>query len=456
MDPKTVVLPERVRNIFGEIAEALGGDEPDIKRAQKAAEELMQWQESDEARGYAATPELIKQTEQLCKRLDAQQQEIRDIRRAGLATRGGQIIVPGRRARLDMLADGRAFASDETAERFGAYAAWRLARDQDERDRLPQRTREIAQEIIKEAREGRKAAGDMDLTAGSGAEFMPDEFRRELIRDVEAVGRVYTLCQRVPLSTLGQTIWPKHVTGLTAHPVAVLAEIEKSAPGLGTVTLTPVKWGTLTGVPNELLRTPATLVDAGQYIGILVVYGLAEAFDNAVLNGDGTASYGGITGILQSANIAAVAAAATHTTVATLDGTDVSNVIAGLSVEYALQNARWIQSLSVKGHLRALKATTGMSLYERGNQGEPNTIDGYPYTISNKMPAKGAITAGDPWAVYGDLRLSHMFGMVGNIRIDRSEHVYFASDATAIRGIAEVDCAERNADAVVVAETAAE
>ena len=151
----------------------------------------------------------------------------------------------------------------------------------------------------------------------------------------------------------------------------------------------------------------------------------------------------------------AVTAAATHTTVATLDGTDISNVIAGLTVGYALGEAEWGMSLSVKGKLRALKTTTGAPLYQRGNQREPSTIDDYPYQLSPRMPASGSIGAAELYAFFGNLRLSHIVGMVRDIEIARSEHALFESDMMAIRGTMHVDIQEADASAIVTAKTAA-
>jgi HK97 family phage major capsid protein len=373
--------------------------------------------------------------------MDAQAETIRQIQRMGLSVGAGGMVAPrGRQERIQMLADGRAFMDDRAAERLAAYVCLRYAGA----DQIPAKTRDIGLEVCK--------AGDLDPAVGTAGEFLlPDEFRAELVRNVEAMGVVFPLCRRVPLFTLGGTTWPTRTGGLTAYPTAAFAKIQKSAPAFSSVTMQPVKWATLTGIPNEFYQT-RLLVELGQFLGTEISYALAYAFDNAILNGDGSADYGGVTGILQSATISAASITAAHTSIATITGTDVSEIIAALTKSY-VTDPYWLLSLSVERTLRALKATTGMPLYLQGTNGEPNTIDGYPYKISQRMPAAAAcVSASNKWGIFGDLRLAYFFGMIGEIRIDLSEHIYFESDATAVRGVAYMDAKEVDKDAVVVAK----
>ncbi|MFW6124792.1 MAG: hypothetical protein ACOC46_01480, partial [Pirellulales bacterium] len=60
-DKTTATLPENLRGILGTLGEALSADEPDVKAAKEAVETLQSWQKSDEARDYAAAPELLEE-----------------------------------------------------------------------------------------------------------------------------------------------------------------------------------------------------------------------------------------------------------------------------------------------------------------------------------------------------------------------------------------------------------
>jgi len=375
--------------------------------------------------------------------VDGLVEQMKAVQKAGLQLRGGHIVIPGgRKARLEMLADDRAFLSDEQAERFGAFMACAIH---------PALAGTRAKEISKEFKDAFaiRAAGDMDpAITTAGGSLVPAEFRAELIRNVEAMGVVFPEMRRVPLFTLGQTTWPTRTGGLTAYPTAAGAKILRTAPTVGTATLTPVKWATLTGVPNEFFRTNL-LVSLGQWLATEIVYALYTALDNAVVNGDGTADYGGITGILQSATIASVTPVDDHDAGSELTGVDVSQVIGELPVAYALPNARWFMSLSMKGHCRGLKDTNGQPLYDRGNGREPSTIDGYPYVLSTHYTAKASVGASAKWATFGDLRMAYMFGMLQDIAIDRSTDAGFETDTTLVRGLTHVDAKEIDANAVV-------
>ena len=398
--------------------------------------------------GLEGTEALAAQMAEMKAQLDSTAKTVAQISKLGLRVGNGEVRIPeGRTARLEMLADGRAFYSDETAMRFGAWSARRLAKPGDS---IHTRIREIADDVVKQWEAVRKDA-DIDYGAGTGAELMSNEFKAELIRNVEAVGEVFPLCRRVPLNTMGTTTYPKRTAGLSSYWTDLAAAIERSGITFSTVTLQPKKVGTLTAIPNEMLQDPMLLVAIGQMIGVEITYAMADRLDHTVLNGDGTADHGGFTGILQSATITAVAAAAGNPTIALLDPEDIDNVIAGLTKSYAMNNARWIQSLSVLFGLRSKRTTAGDPIFERGSGSGniPDVLDGFPITVSSRMPANAAIVADAKYAIFGDLRLAMYVGMIAGISIDRSEHVYFAEDMTGYRGTMHVAIAEADSDAVV-------
>jgi len=404
--------------------------------------------------GVAETEDLAKQMLELKAGLDSTAKQVAEIRALGLKMGGsGGVRVPtGRTQRLEMLADKRAFMSDETAGRFGAWVATRIAgRDVD----LPVRIKEIAADVVKQSKaQGQAKDADIDYGSTTGGELMSNEFLTELIRNVEAVGTVFPLCRRVPLGTMGTTTWPKRTGGLTSYWTDLAAAIKRSGIAFTTVTMTPKKVGTLTAVPNEMLMDPGLLTAIGQLVGVEIVYAMADRLDHTVVNGDGTADHGGFTGILQSASIGSEAAASGNTTIATLDPGDIDNVLAALSAGYALPNARWGLSLSVLMGLRSMRATGGESIFNRGGLAFPPNVDGYPFTVSTRMTTKAAATAGVAYALFGDFRMAMYVGMIGGIRIDKSDHAYFAEDMAAIRGTMHVAIAEADANALVIAKTA--
>lgn len=426
---------------------AMPPEDRDEKALQKAAKDLSDLLASDEAKAHGDV-DVVKLQADLAdtvKLLDEQTEQVKALRRAGLATGGRAASIPaGLSTRREMLRDGRAFGDEETARRFGGWMAAKALQLWGRGADIPGVVREVYDGVVKDL--------DPD-TAAAGGNLIPDEFRPELIRNVEAEGTAYVLARRVPLVSVGSTNWPTRTGGMTAHWTAAGAQGTRSTPSFGLATLSPEKLMVLTAYPNEFARS-RLLVALGQYLALELVHAMALALDDAFVNGDGTASYGGITGILNSASIGTVTPADDHDALSEITGTDVGAVIAGLPAGYALNDARWMMHNSVKGTLRNLRSTTGVPLFDRGSGGEPSMIDGYPYSLVNRMPtATTAEAASQDYAVFGDPSLSHLVGMIQDIQIATSDQALFESDLTALRGIMHVDMTEVDSDALVIAAT---
>ena len=439
----------KLKKMIAKLADLMEPDPSD--RDQKAVatcmDDIAKFAESDEAKGYTGSEDLTAfaaTIKQLRGDLDAQADQIRKLEGAGLHVGKRQVKLAGYDEIMSMRKVMRVFPLKETAEQFGAIAARMLfAGDRRYKEIVAPRTRDMAEELIKALDPG---------VSGSGAELVANVYMADMIAHVEAVGVLFNLCDRVMLATTGQTIYPKLTGEMTAVPVAVAAQIAETSPTFGTVTLTPVKWGTLTPVPNEFFRNPTLLDQLGQRLAWLITRAIAYAFDNALVNGDGTSAYGTITGLLNDSSLTTVTASAAQS-VGAYTGAQIGDIIAGLAKDY-VTDPRWYMSLSSEPTIRNIRPTTGTPLYERGGNGEPNTIDNFPYSICQRFPA-ASVGADAEWAAFGDLRLSHYFGMLGGIQLAQSEHVRFESDVTVIRGLAHADAATKDADAIVLAKTKA-
>ncbi len=399
--------------------------------------------ESAEAPGYSETPKLAEQVAQLRKDLDLESEARIKLAKDGLAVKDHRVELMGREQIMDLRRVRRVFRYKEDAEMFGAMvarSAWGKTKVYE--DNVAKRTREMSDELVKDLDPG---------VSGSGAELVANLFMADLIANVEAVGTLFVLCDRVPLQTIGQTTWPKQTGELTAYPLAASATLTESAPTFGTVSMTPIKWGVFTPIPNEFFRNPTLLDALGQRVAWMITRAIAYAADNALVNGDGTADYGNITGLLQDAGVSAITAAAAAT-IGAYTAAEVGTVVAGITSDY-VQDMRWMMSLSSERTMRNVRDTLEHPLYDRGSNSEPNTIDGYPYTVCQRFPAAGGVGATTEWGAFGDLRLSHFFGMLGAIEIAQSEHVRFQQDVTCLRGIAMMDAALKDGNAVVTMKT---
>lgn len=435
----------RLKEPLKDLADEMAKDTADrsdevIGRTLTAMTEIVK---AEEEAGYGGTAELAQQIEDLRKKLDLESEARIKLEKMGLAVKDRGVELLGRREIMDLRRVGRVFRYKEDAERFGALvarSAWGKTKVYE--DVVAKRTRDLADELVKQLDPG---------VTGAGAELVANLFMADLLVQVEAVGTLFVLCDRVPLQTIGQTTWPKLTGELTAHPLAASATIPETAPTFETVAMTPIKWGVFTPIPNEFFRNPTLLDALGQRVGWLITRAIPYAADNALVNGDGTADYGNITGLLQDANITAIVPAAAAT-IAAYTGAEVGAVVAGITSDY-VTDMRWMFSLSSERTWRNVRDTLGHPLYERGGNAEPNTVDGFPYTVCQRFPAAGSVSASTKWGAFGNLRLSHFFGMLGAIEIAQSEHVRFQQDVTCLRGIAYFDAALKDANAVVTMKT---
>jgi len=441
MDPKLL----KMLAALGEAMTPAPADR-DEKAISKLLTDIAAYAESPEAKAYGNTDQLkdlAGTIGQLRKDLDENARQLRELQRAGLEIQGGQVQVLGFEEIMSLRRVRRVWRSEARAEQFGALCARSLWGGTGKyNDIVAPRTRDLAERLIKDLDPG---------LSGSGAELLAHQYMADLIAHVEAVGVLFPQAHRVPLSTLGTTSWPKLTGEVTATPLAVATQIAESTPTLGTVAMSPVKWGVLTPVPNEFFRDPTLLVQLGQLLGWLMTRAIAYAADDALVNGDGTATYGTIDGILNNANISAIPASAAAT-IAAYTGAQVGDVIAGVTKDY-VDDPQWFMHLSSSRTLRNIRSTVGPPLYERGGNGEPNTIDNYPYSLCQRFPAAAGVAGSTKWGAFGSLRLAYYFGMLGSVQVEQSPHARFESDQTVVRGIANFDAALKDGDALVTMQT---
>ena len=457
---------EKLVRLWGLIAAqlALPAEDRDENALQKHMHEYSGLVNSDEVKNSSGAGDvggLKSAIDQLQRDLAAETEARRNVERMGLAVRQNRIVVPGLSARIDLLNDRRLFADPEQAKRYGAHVAACLARTSKvlRYESLPKYTREVAESVQKDADsfgdEGLKAATpDITPSSGTGLELMSNEFRSDMIAALEVYGRLFTECSRVPLTTMGTTTWPRELTELTAYWTAVAAEIQKSGFTFDTVSMQPEELAGLTAIPNQMMMDPRLLVDLGNFVGLGLVRAIGRKLDDSVANGDASASYGGITGFLVSATIAAVTAAAGNTTVALIDGDDLDEFIAGLTLSTAHENAQWFLSLSsLMKHLSIKDPTTKQYIYRRADDRGKEILNGYRVHVAQILPAAASVGAATKYGAFGDLQRAYYVGMIRNIEIAASEDVWFPQNMTGIRGIVYADAAEAASGCLVTLKT---
>jgi HK97 family phage major capsid protein len=139
---------------------------------------------------------------------------------------------------------------------------------------------------------------------------------------------------------------PRRAGGLTAYFPGENGAITESSKSWGQVTLNAKKIAVLTRMSTELSED--AIISIADDLASEMAYAFAQTEDSCGWNGDGTSTYGGITGIrtkmvatLGAGQLAgAVDAASGHDTFAEIDANDLASVMAKLP-KYAEAGAKW-------------------------------------------------------------------------------------------------------------------
>jgi len=137
--------------------------------------------------------------------------------------------------------------------------------------------------------------------AGEGASdttgahvFVPDEFGTDLIKLREQYGVARGVFRMRSMSSDTRTD-PRRTGGLTAYFVGENSAGTESDAAYDQVSLTARKLMAITRMSNELNED--SVIDFGNELADEISYAFANKEDDCAFNGDGTSTYGGMTGI---------------------------------------------------------------------------------------------------------------------------------------------------------------
>jgi len=228
---------------------------------------------------------------------------------------------------------------------------------------------------------------------------------------------------------------PRLIADVTCNWVGETDEITASDATLGAAELVAKKLASLTKISTELDED--AVVQIGDMVTTSMAYAAADLIDEAGFNGDGTSTYGGVTGLKNALNSAAVADAASgNVSAATLDLEDFQSAMALLPM-YDGATPRWFchSAFYYNAMLRLMAAAGGNTISDIANGGMPMFL-GYPVTLVQVMPsAPGVSTIG---CYFGDLRLTASLGTRRSTNVAVSTERYFEYDLIGIRSTERV------------------
>lgn len=255
-------------------------------------------------------------------------------------------------------------------------------------------------------------AATMSTTSNAnGGYFVPDVLDTSIVKLIEEYGVARRVCHVHPMSS---DTWkgPRWTGVLTASFVsegsASSSSTEPTYDLIELVAKNAVAYGKQTRNLSE-----DAIVNLGDEWATAAGIAFAKLEDNCLFNGDGSATYGGIYGLLpklEATSAAQYDAASGNTTPATLDLEDFWGCVGKLR-RYPGIEPRWFvhQEVYAASMGRLQTAAGGVTAMDIANGGIPKFL-GYPVEIVNVMPAVSAVTAGVIGIVFGDLRMAAMFG----------------------------------------------
>lgn len=281
-----------------------------------------------------------------------------------------------------------------------------------------------------------------------GGYLVPPEIDNDLIDLREQFGVARQYCRISPMMSDTKTR-RRRAGGLTAYFVGEGAAITESTKSWDEVKLVAKKLAAIATTTSELNEDSA--IDIGVDLSGEMAYAFSNKEDECLFNGDGTSTYGHITGIRQAfrnlgatyTSTAGLVVSAEETYAGVIIG-ELESLVGKLPVYADTPNVAWFCHKVVYHAImrRLLDATGGVQPYDIA-AGMLPTFMGYPVVFSQVMPKVAAVD--QICLILGDIGLGADFGDRRQTTISFSEHAtvggtsVFETDEMAVRGTERFD-----------------
>lgn len=273
-------------------------------------------------------------------------------------------------------------------------------------------------------------------TGGAGGYLVPAPLSQTIIDVRDEVGIARRILKVLPMTSDTLSI-PRRAGGLTVYYVGEASSITLSDKLWQQIQLIAKKRAVAHQISQELQDDALiSIVDDAMSE---MAYALAAKEDAETVNGDGTSTYGGVTGLLASLGSAGVYTAAT--------GDDLWGELAiedftgtmGLLPEKYGRNPVWLASNAfwngVMVRVAAGASGNNISTLQQGPTGK--MFLGYPVFTTEQMPRTTA--AATVAALFGSFDMGAILGERIGVRLDRSDDYAFLNDVITVRGITRYD-----------------
>jgi HK97 family phage major capsid protein len=284
--------------------------------------------------------------------------------------------------------------------------------------------------------------------ATTGGNLVPSPLEQAILDVREEYGVARKVCRVFPMTSDTLAI-PSLTTGATVQYPSEGSAITSADAAWGQVNCTAVKRACLMKWSAELgADSLFSLADVlSDYIGRAL--GIRE--DTEFIQGDGTGTFGSVTGLKNKAHSFVTGAGDNWGALTLANLADTTGTIAD---KYAAGSS-WIMSRQFFSQvvLRVIAAAGGNTIDSLGVGASGSQLLGYPVVFSDQCPTA---TATDIDCCYfGNWTDAAVFADRSGIEIATSEHVDFASDLINIRGISRYDIQVHDGSAFAALATTA-
>ena len=326
--------------------------------------------------------------------------------------------------------------SDTDAYNCGMWLRALVARKRnDVDDRAEQRLSHLGWSIRGAATEGTDTAGGYTV---------PDPLASAIINYRALSGVSRSIC-RVTAMTSDTLSMPKKTGTLTVYYPGEASAITESDQTFGQVALTAKKRATLSKISQEL--SDDAVINIVDDLAAEIGSDLAIQEDNELVNGDGTATYGGEEGLLNQLGAGGVVDQASGNTWAALTTTDLTATMAKLPSKHYPWSPIWLCSPAFfhAVFLRLLAAGGGnaiTSLQQGASRqgvgvGPMGNILGYDVYGTDQMPTATATSTVS--CLFGAFSRAVVIGDRMGVSIAMSGDYAFNEDVVTVRGTARYD-----------------
>lgn len=235
--------------------------------------------------------------------------------------------------------------------------------------------------------------------------------------------------------------FPRRKSGLTAYYVGENTEITASSMQWENITLTAKKLAVLTKMSSELSED--AVVSIADELADEMAWQMAYQEDLAAFIGDGTSTYGGMTGIVTKIDDTSGATYAGsiptlitgNTAFSTLDLADFTTVVGALPEYARVRGAAWYISRAgwAASMLRLIEAAGGQTGAMIAGEA-PAMFLGYPVRFVQVMNSTLTAQTSTVIGLFGNLQSCCFFGTRRGVTITRSDDRYFEYDQIGIKG----------------------